>query len=358
MRVALAAAILASCGSPAGGDRAATTSSTDAVAAMAGTTVPIGATGQTASSEPGGAGGPTTTPTATDPAATHPPTTVAPATIEALEPPPSLPATPAEPAGIAAEITEVERAIRNPSTPAADLAELGHRQQMVYRVWSRSPAWDEAVLAAVPADLQPVALANVAAPREAFGMYTKLARNVPAWEIVAPEPAADLLAAYRAAEQSTGVEWEYLAAINLVETGMGRIRGLSSAGAQGPMQFMPETWARWGVGDVNDPGDAIAAAARYLQDRGAPADMDRALWAYNNHNNYVRAVKLYAGVMQADPAAFYGYYHWQIQYYSEAGDLWLRQGYVQPEPVPAADWAAANPAMVAGASPAPELLGG
>ncbi len=33
--------------------------------------------------------------------------------------------------------------------------------------------------------------------------------------------------------------WYYLAAINLIETRMGRIDGLSTAGAQGPMQFLP-----------------------------------------------------------------------------------------------------------------------
>ena len=70
-------------------------------------------------------------------------------------------------------------------------------------------------------------------------MHTKLSSTLPAWRIVRPEPADELLDAYRDAEAEFGIPWKYLAAINLVETGIGRIRGTSIAGAQGPMQFMP-----------------------------------------------------------------------------------------------------------------------
>lgn len=313
---------------------------------------------------PAAAVGTTAAPTTTTPAPSAAPTTAAPTTTAPVittadvpTPPATLPATPQDPAGIAAELAVVERAIRDPATPAADLPDLGHRQQLAYRTWSRNPSWDPEVLAALPEDLRPAASLNVAAPREALGMFGTPGTKLPAWEIVAPEPADTLLGYYRAAEAETGVDWEVLAAINLVETGMGRIHGLSSAGAQGPMQFMPATWAQWGQGDVNAPVDAIPAAARYLRDRGAPADYTKAVWAYNNHNNYVRAVLAYADVMRADERAFYGYYHWQIHHYSEAGDLWLREGYRQAEPVVATEWAAANAAMRAGPPPPPELLG-
>ena len=70
-------------------------------------------------------------------------------------------------------------------------------------------------------------------------MHTKLSSTLPAWRIVRPAPADELLDAYRDAEAEFGIPWRYLAAINLVETGLGRIRGTSIAGAQGPMQFMP-----------------------------------------------------------------------------------------------------------------------
>jgi len=312
---------------------------------------PIGTTVPDATSDPSA--------TAPSPAPTSPapPTTAATTTAVAPTPPATLPATPQEPLALAAEIETVERAIRDAATPAADLPDLGHRQQLAYRTLSRNPQWDQPVLDALPDDLRVAASLNVAAPREALGMFGKVGTKLPAWAIVAPEPADTLLGYYRAAEAETGVDWEVLAAINLVETGMGRIHGLSSAGAQGPMQFIPETWASWGQGDVNNPADAIAAAARYLRDRGAPADYPKAIWAYNNHNNYVRAVTDYADVMRADERAFYGYYHWQIHHYSDAGDLWLREGYSQPEPVVALEWAAANPAMVAGPVPPPELIG-
>ena len=58
--------------------------------------------------------------------------------------------------------------------------------------------------------------------------------------------------------------------MNLVETGMGRIDGISVANAQGPMQFLPTTWAEAGIGqgNIRDPHDAIQAAARYLVRRG------------------------------------------------------------------------------------------
>ncbi|HSO51766.1 MAG TPA: hypothetical protein VL330_03280 [Actinomycetes bacterium] len=48
-------------------------------------------------------------------------------------------------------------------------------------------------------------------------------RSAAAARIVAPAPAGQLLTAYRAAQAKLAVPWEYLAAIHLVETRMGRI---------------------------------------------------------------------------------------------------------------------------------------
>ena len=106
-----------------------------------------------------------------------------------------------------------------------------------------------------------------------------------------------LLPIYRAASERYGIPWEILAAINSIETEYGRNLAVSSAGALGWMQFMPGTWATYGVDanrdgrrDPNDPVDAIFAAARYLRAAGAPADMGTALYAYNHAHWYVRGV--------------------------------------------------------------------
>ena len=216
---------------------------------------------------------------------------------------------------------------------------------MAYRLLGSAPELDEVVFANLPDDLKPIVELNIASRREFRGMHSdaSLSANVPAWEIITPAPADELLGYYQAAESATGIEWEYLAAINLVETRMGRIRGLSTAGAQGPMQFIPATWADWGEGDINNPADAIMAAARYLDYRGGPEDMDKALWGYNNSDRYVRGVQAYAQVMRDEPRAFYGYYHWQVYFLTQQGTLWLPEGYFQPESLPVAAFLADHP---------------
>jgi murein DD-endopeptidase MepM/ murein hydrolase activator NlpD len=94
-----------------------------------------------------------------------------------------------------------------------------------------------------------------------------------------------------------GVPWQVLAAINKIESNFGRNMGPSSAGAVGWMQFMPDTWQRWGVdADVNgvaDPwsaADAIYAAARYLAASGAGTDVRGAVFSYNHASWYVDEV--------------------------------------------------------------------
>jgi hypothetical protein len=88
-----------------------------------------------------------------------------------------------------------------------------------------------------------------------------------------------------------------LAAINEIESGFGVNLGPSSAGAVGWMQFMPSTWATYGVdangdgiNDPNNPNDAIFAAARYLRAAGMPEDPEGAVFAYNHADWYVAEV--------------------------------------------------------------------
>ncbi len=104
-----------------------------------------------------------------------------------------------------------------------------------------------------------------------------------------------------------------LAAVNFVESAFGRLRNDSVAGAQGPMQFIPSTWAAFGMGgDVRDPHDAILGAANYLRSSGAPGDYRRALYAYNPSPLYVDSVRAYARRMARSPRAFYRFYSWQV----------------------------------------------
>jgi cell wall-associated NlpC family hydrolase len=102
---------------------------------------------------------------------------------------------------------------------------------------------------------------------------------------------------WQAAGNAYGIPWEVLAAINKVETDFGRNLGPSSAGAIGWMQFMPSTWARWGVdangdgvADPDNPTDAIFSAAHYLAGCGGQLDIAAAVYCYNHATWYVDEV--------------------------------------------------------------------
>jgi murein DD-endopeptidase MepM/ murein hydrolase activator NlpD len=108
-----------------------------------------------------------------------------------------------------------------------------------------------------------------------------------------------------------GIPWNVLAAINKIETNFGRNMGPSSAGAVGWMQFMPDTWLRWGmdgngdgIADPWDPEDAVHAAARYLAAADGQTDIPRSIFAYNHAQWYVDDVlelaALFAGGGGAD----------------------------------------------------------
>jgi soluble lytic murein transglycosylase-like protein len=224
------------------------------------------------------------------------------------------------------ELAAVETAIRSPDTPPGQLPALGRRQQFLYRALVANPPWRADALAQLAPSLVPVARANIEAG-EQLRALTRPRDQLPAWRIVEPPPADELLGYYREAETEFGIEWQYLAAIHLVESRLGRIRGMSPAGAQGPMQFLPSTWAAYGRGDINSPRDSILAAARYLKAAGAPGNMARALYAYNHSDRYVRGISLYAEQMRLDERAWRGYYHWQVFYRTTSGDVELPVGY-------------------------------
>lgn len=126
----------------------------------------------------------------------------------------------------------------------------------------------------------------------------RIAQNIVA-RPVAPisKKAYEKLYKKAAKEYGFGEDWYILAAVGKVESNHGENMGPSSAGALGPMQFLPSTWETAGVdgnGDgvanIMDPRDAIPAAARYLRDGGAPDDWYAALYSYNHADWYVREV--------------------------------------------------------------------
>jgi Transglycosylase SLT domain len=103
-----------------------------------------------------------------------------------------------------------------------------------------------------------------------------------------------------AARYCPGMSWTVLAAIGQIESGDGSNMGPSSAGALGPMQFLPSTWGEWGITafgetgspDIMDPFDAVPAAARLLCAAGAgsASGLSGAIFAYNHATWYVNEV--------------------------------------------------------------------
>src|SRR5690606_5315263 len=122
----------------------------------------------------------------------------------------------------------------------------------------------------------------------------------------APGAPRGLLPIYKAASDRYGLGPKgpgILASINLIETRFGELNHVTSyAGAQGWMQFMPGTWAAYGVdadgdgkADPYNPKDAIFSAANYLSASGAPGDWYKAIYAYNHAHWYVAEVLAKAG---------------------------------------------------------------
>jgi hypothetical protein len=192
-------------------------------------------------------------PDAIDTPAPTAPSNAAPATTTTVDPlgdTSGLPERPPKasriPERLASQIRTAELAIRDPATPPERLAELAVVQQVAYRHLGRHPELDAVVLAGIPPELHRDVQRNLTARRELRALHRTLADTMPAWRIVAPPPAGELRRHYDEAQRAFGIPWQYLAAVNLVETGMGRIRGTSVAGAQGPMQFMPATWDAFG----------------------------------------------------------------------------------------------------------------
>ncbi len=122
-----------------------------------------------------------------------------------------------------------------------------------------------------------------------------------------------LLPIYQSCGTEYGIPWQVLASINKIETAFGTNLNVSSAGAEGWMQFIPSTWAAYGV-DANDDGrkdpynpvDAICAAARYLRAAGGDKDLRQAVLAYNHADWYADEVLFTANQYGKLPDALVG----------------------------------------------------
>lgn len=155
--------------------------------------------------------------------------------------------------------------------------------------------------ACVATILGPVAVAHAGS----VGAHVRGARAplaVVSAEVPRPVPGDGrswLAAARSAAATCPGLPPAVLVAIGQVETGLGSRPGTSPAGAEGPMQFLPATWAAYGQdgdgdgrADLLNPLDALYGATRLLCANGG-ADPDRlasAVWNYNHSDEYVRRV--------------------------------------------------------------------
>ena len=144
-----------------------------------------------------------------------------------------------------------------------------------------------------------VAAAARALSQEQAAAVAITSAGISSLQVLPPSP--DYLALYHhAAATCPGLSWTVLAAIGQVESGHGRNPSTSSAGAMGPMQFLPSTFTSYavdgdgdGAADIMNPADAIFTAARYLCANGAgagPSALSAAVWHYNHADWYVRMV--------------------------------------------------------------------
>jgi membrane-bound lytic murein transglycosylase B len=241
-------------------------------------------------------------------------------------PPPNAPLS-RSPQQLATTLTQTTSALdgaigrwrRAGGRPPQDVVLYALYQQRIYRLLVRDQRLARLTLARLPHGLVGVSRDLLEAQRELY----RLTPGIPTRTIKvgAAAPAPVLLAHYREAQRRFGVRWNVLAAVNFLESKFGKLRSASAAGAQGPMQFMPATWRRYGLGgNVDDPRDAILGAANYLHASGAPRDLRRALHAYNPSTAYVDAVLRYARRIASSRTMFYVLYNWQVFVKTPQGD--------------------------------------
>jgi membrane-bound lytic murein transglycosylase B len=228
------------------------------------------------------------------------------------------------PASIAEQLTSADAALRSAlarwraadpalaSTPPAEVLHPAAQERQLVHQLAETRALVRPTLAALPPSLAAAVRPQLRAAQALRRLAGPPSGTPVTLHLDPAPPAGQLLADYRLAQSRFGVRWQTLAAVNLVESAFGRVGNTSSAGAQGPMQFLPSTWKAYGLGgDIHSPRDAVLGAGNYLHQSGAPGDERRALFAYNHSSLYVRAVQDYAHAMARDPLGFLTLYAWE-----------------------------------------------
>ncbi len=246
-------------------------------------------------------------PTTSQTTATEPATTTAPS-----EAPTTSTSAPAPPAGPEAETgaPQVQSQLSQGSSPG------GSRKHRAKAKSTPAPAGEQAAgegnsTAGLSAK-QKATFPSALTPSLPTALQSAIS-GVPGFFIESFQIPPFLLPIYQAAGTAYGIPWQVLAAINEVETDYGRDLSVSSAGAEGWMQFLPAEWAQYGVDangdgfkDPYNPADAIFAAARYLRAAGANTSIKAGIFSYNHSQAYVESVMLRAQLLGGTPPELLG----------------------------------------------------
>jgi membrane-bound lytic murein transglycosylase B len=191
----------------------------------------------------------------------------------------------------------------------------------VARALARQPRLEAQVAAELPRRLRAGVRDQARALRALFRLNGPPPARPRPFRVGAALSPAELRAFYDEGQRRFGIPWTVLAAVNLVETNFNRNRNVSTAGAQGPMQFIPSTWRAYGLGgDIRDPHDAILGAANYLRASGGPSNLRRALFAYNHSTLYVDSVLRFARRIRASERGYVTLWSWQVFQRTPQGD--------------------------------------
>jgi hypothetical protein len=249
------------------------------------------------------------TPTETTPAPETTPTTPAPSTGTTVEPPPSSTPTTTTPAptATAPQVSAQRAQGSTPSGKGTNGSGAGTQGQ-----GSTTAKGKTGGSAAKPKRGKRAPKPSALTPPLPLSLSSSIA-GVPGFFIESFRIPPFLLPIFQAAGTAYGVPWQVLAAINEVETDYGRDLNVSSAGAEGWMQFLPSSWESYGVDangdgfkDPYNPADAIFAAARYLRAAGAATDVRGAVFSYNHSQVYVESVMLRAKLLGGTPDQLLG----------------------------------------------------